>query len=209
MTWEKILATLRERGDRPWVLVDTADATTAGADGRSAEAVARLWPVRDELPGEVLLWVVDPGARSAAHRGRSVMLGTQRTPVSGQVVFSGEARFRARGRAYHGQEFSLGQTVVLAAGKLRIAISDAGALCADPAFYECMGLNPTTALAVHVKSMMAWRAGYDAPAECGLAFDGPGAASLNFARLPFTGARREMFPINPNPPQPLTLWQSN
>jgi microcystin degradation protein MlrC len=208
--WEEILATLRRRGSHPWILVDTADATTAGADGRSAEAVARLWPLRDELPGEVLLWVVDPAARAAVARGeRALRIGTQRVPVTGTVGFSGEARFRARGRAYHGQEFGLGPAVVLSAGQLRIAISDGGALCADPAFYECMGLQPADALAVQVKSLMGWRAGYEAPAESGLAFDGPGLASLNFARLPFTGPRRDLFPLNPAPAQPFSSWQSN
>ena len=208
--WEKIIATLRRRGPRPWMLVDTADATTGGAEGTSAEAVVRLWPLRHELPGEVLLWVVAPAARAAAERGtRSFPVGSQQAMVEGDVIFKGEANFRARGRAYTGMEFSLGPTVVVAAGCLRIVISDGGALCADPAFYESVGLAPDQALAVQVKSFMGWRAGYDAPAEVGLVFDGPGAASLNFARLPFTGPRRELFPLNPAPAEPISLWQSN
>ena len=210
LPWDKIIATLRRRGPRPWMLVDTADATTGGADGTSAEAVLRLWPHRNELPGEVLLWVVDPTACASALRGKpSLKLGIQRVAVIGEVIFKGEANFRARGRAYTGMEFSLGSTVVVAAGCLRIVISAGGALCADPAFYECVGLEPDKALAVQVKSFMGWRAGYDAPAEAGLAFDGPGSTSLNFARLPFTGSRRELFPLKPAPNEPITLWQSN
>ena len=42
------------------MLVDTADATAGGSPGHSAEALRRLLPLREELPGKVLLWVVDP-----------------------------------------------------------------------------------------------------------------------------------------------------
>ncbi|MDB6128529.1 MAG: hypothetical protein JWM35_2425 [Verrucomicrobia bacterium] len=209
-SWDDIRAKLRKRGARPWMLVDSADATTAGSSGSSAAAVVELWDERDTLPGEVLLWVVDAAACAAASRGETqLFLGVQKFPVEVSVVFRGEGKFRARGGAYTGQEFSMGDSVVLAAGKLRIVVSSAGALGADPAMYECVGLDPEKALAVQVKSLMGWRAGYGASAEQGLAFDGPGAASLDFARLPFTGARRELFPLHPSPPNPIVTWQSN
>jgi microcystin degradation protein MlrC len=209
-SWDEIRAALHKPGARPWMLVDSADATTAGSSGASAEAVAQLWAGRDEWPGEVLLWVVDAAACAGAERGEKLFrLGVQRFPVEAEVIFSGEGRFRARGGSYTGQEFSMGRAVVLAAGKLRILVSNGGVLGADPAIYECAGLAPEQALAVQVKSLMGWRSGYGAGAEQGLSFDGPGSASLNFARLPFTGARRELFPINPEPSNPIIAWQSN
>jgi microcystin degradation protein MlrC len=208
-SWDEIRATLRTRGARPWILVDSADATTGGSSGASAEAVAQLWAVRHELPGEVLLWVVDAAAHAAAMNGaRHFRLGLQGWAVDADVIHSGDGRYRARGRAYTGQEFSMGPAVVLQAGQLRIVVSSGAALGADPAFYECLGLRPDTALAVHVKSPMGWRAGYDATASQGLTFDGPGCTSLNFARLPYTGERRELFPICADPATPVTLWQS-
>ncbi len=208
-TWEEIFAALRRPATGgPWLLVDAADATTAGAAGTSAEAIVRLWPERESLPGDVLLWVVDPRAVAALRSGGSARVGVQSVPISGRVVFSGEGRYRARGAAYTGQEFSMGDAMVIAAGRLRIVVSAAGALCADPAFYEGVGLEPERAWAVQVKSLMGWRAGYGADAGRGLVFDGPGCASLDFARLPFTGERRELYPVNPSPAQPLSLWQS-
>ena len=209
-SWDDIRAKLRKPGSRPWMLVDSADATTAGSSGASAAAVVELWSGRNDWPGDVLLWVVDAKACAAAARGETkIVLGVQKFLVDAPVIFRGEGKFRARGGAYTGQEFSMGETVVLSAGKLRIVVSSAGALGADPAMYECVNLNPEKALAVQVKSLMGWRAGYAASAEQGLAFDGPGAASLNFARLPFTGARRELFPLNPAPSNPIVSWQSN
>lgn len=210
-TWDDIRTTLGARGARPWILVDTADATTAGSSGASADAIAQLWAGRHEWPGDILLTVVDPAASAAASRQSSgqFRLGLQGCTVDATVIFSGEGRYRARGRTYTGQEFSLGQTAVLAAGRLRIVVTSRGALAADPAFYECVGLHPDQALAVQVKSLMGWRAGYQAAASQGLAFDGPGHASLNFARLPFTGLRRELYPLTESPPRPITRWQSS
>jgi len=209
-SWDEIRATLRARGNRPWILVDSADATTGGSSGASAEAVQQLWDLRNELPGEVLLWVVDAEACAAAAQGaRQFRLGTQRCAVEADVIHAGEGCYRARGRAYTGQQFSMGPAVVLRAGQLRIVVSSRGALGADPAFYECVGLHPDTALAVHVKSLMGWRAGYDAPEAQGLIFDGPGCTALNFTRLAYTGKRRELYPISDSSPSPVSLWQSN
>ncbi|MBW7896733.1 MAG: M81 family metallopeptidase [Opitutaceae bacterium] len=196
-------------GTSPWFLVDTADATTGGAAGTSAEAVAQLWPHRHDLPGDVLLWVVDPAAVAAAQSGAThFQLGQQHFPIEAEIGFTGECRYRARGSAYTGQEFSSGAAAVLHSGRLRIAVTTQGALCADPAFYECLGLKPAAALAIHVKSLLGWQAGYGIAADRGLPFNGPGCTSLDFVRLPFTGARRELFPFTDPTPNSLTPWQS-
>ena len=209
LNWDAIIATLSGPPEKPWLLVDTADATTGGSDGTSAEAIAKLWPHRETLLGEVLLWVVDPEAVASAIDGATrLQLGTSRFPVDAEITFSGECRFRPRGRAYTGQEFSCGRAIVLKAGKLRIVVTEQGCLCADPAFYECLGLAPDAALAVQVKSHMGWQAGYKVGPERGLRFDGPGCTTLNFVRLPYTGARHELFPFNDSPANPVTLWQS-
>ncbi len=209
LAWETIISTLTTPGTHPWMLIDTADATTGGSPGDSAEAVAQLWPHRHELPGEVLLWVVDPTGVAAAKAGaREFRLGQQAFPLDAEVIFTGECRYRARGRSYTGQEFTSGAAAVLSAGQLRIVVTEHGSLCADPAFYECLGLQPTKALAVQVKSLMGWQASYDMGSERGLRFDGPGCTSLNFVRLPFTGTRRELFPLNVSPPNPFSIWQS-
>ncbi len=231
LDWESIITRLSQPTTHPWLLVDTADATTGGSDGTSVEAIEELWPHRESLPGEVYLWVVDPEAVSEAttqlalkpgvdkprpynapSRGvpcaRPFRLGASQFSVEAEIIFSGESRFRPRGLAYTGQEFSCGRAIVLAAGQLRIVVTEQGCLCADPAFYECLGLPPAQALAVQVKSHMGWQAGYEVGPERGLRFDGPGCTTLNFARLPFSGERRELFPFNPSPQNPISTWQS-
>lgn len=209
LTWPEITATLAQPAKAPWLLVDTADATTGGSGGHSAAAIVNLWPQRHDFSGDVLLWVVDPAAVSSALSGANTLtLGQQEFPILADSSFSGECRFTIRGQAYHGQEFSCGQAVVLRAGRLSIVVTEQGCLCADPAFYECLGLDPAAALAVQVKSLMGWQAGYEVGPERGLAFDGPGCTSLNFAQLPYSGPRRDLFPLNPSPSTPVELWQS-
>jgi microcystin degradation protein MlrC len=209
LDWSTITQRLSKPDGLPWMLVDTADATTGGSDGSSAEAIIQLWPHRHELAGEVLLWVVDPAAvRRAQTEETTFKLGQQEFEISAEVTSTGLCQFSPRGLAYQEQVFSCGEATVLSAGKLHIVITQEGCLCADPAFYECLGLSPSNALAVHVKSPTGWQAGYQVGAERGLKFDGPGCTSLNFARLPFTGPRRDLFPLNPEPPSPIKLWQS-
>lgn len=209
LDWSTIIQRLKEPDGQPWMLVDTADATTGGSDGSSAEAIIQLWPHRQELAGEVLLWVVDPAAVRSAQAGETILeLGKQKFEISAEVTSTGQCQFSPRGLSYQEQKFSCGEAAVLSAGKLRIVLTQEGCLCADPAFYECLGLSPSDALAVLVKSPTGWQAGYQVDAERGLKFDGPGCTSLNFARLPFTGPRHDLFPINPQPPTPIKLWQS-
>lgn len=209
LDWPDIIQRLQQPVAQPWLLVDTADATTGGSTGQSAEALAQLWLHRHDLPGPTLLWVVDPAAVKAARHDTSMLnVGEQIVPFSGELIFDGECRFTARGQAYTGQTFSCGESVVLRAGQIHLVLTSEGCLCADPAFYECVGLQPDTALAVQVKSHMGWQAGYNCGPERGLRFDGPGTTSLNFARLPYSANRRQLYPFTPNP-TPLPSWQSS
>lgn len=212
LSWNVILARLAIKPALPWILVDSGDTTTGGSTGRSAEALKQLLPHATALPGEVLLWVVDPAtvARARGQTSGVFQIGEPRVEWAAEVIYDGPGRYRARGLAYTGQEFSMGHTVVLSSGQLRLVVSSEPVLGADPALFECVGLSPDTALAVQVKSFTGWRAGFQAAGERGLVFDGPGCSSLVFSGLPFHAERRaNLFPLNENPPTPVTLWQSN
>jgi len=207
--WDEIRNQLKEKRSQPWLLVDSADATTGGSTGRSAEAVRELLPMANDMPGEIFLWVVDPAAVIAAERGdRCFSLGDQAIELSANVEWCGEGSYVARGRSYTGQTFSMGRAAVLSVGQLKIVVSTSPTFGSHPAFYECVNLSPNRALAVHVKSHMGWRAGFDADAGRGLIFDGPGCTTLNFARMPFR-SKPDLYPISPEPKKPIELWQSS
>ena len=206
--WPEILRNLRRKGPEPWVLVDTADATAGGSPGHSAEALRRLLPLREELPGKVLLWVVDPGTVDAARRG-ATRFTTGDPPVSweGRATWTGEGNYRARGGAYTGQAFSMGEAAVVESGQIQLVACSLPAITPDPAFYECAGLQPDAALAVMAKSMTGWMAAFCAGWERGMLFDGPGVCTLDFASLPFTGSGRRLWPVDPDPASPVAIWE--
>ena len=208
--WPTIVETLKRKHDQPRILVDTADATSGGSPGHSAEALRQLLPCRDDLSGKVLLWVVDPNTVKAAHQGASrFTTGDPQVEWEGRVLWTGEGNYRARGKAYTGQAFSMGDAAVIESGQLQLVACSYPALTPDPAFYECVGLHPDDALAVQAKSMTGWMAAFDAGWERGLLFDGPGACSLNLAAIPFTGSGKGLFPVNPEPDNPIQIWEAN
>ena len=205
--WPTIIATLKRGDDRPRVLVDAADATSGGSPGTSAEALRQLLPVQDELPGKVLLWVVCPATVEAAANGATRFItGDPSVEWEGTVLWTGEGNYRARGKAYTGLGFSMGQAAVIESGQLQVVACTLPALTPDLAFYECVGLRPNDALAMQAKSMIGWMAGFEMDWDRGLPFDGPGACSLNFAKTVFAGPAKELFPMNPEPKNPLEIW---
>ena len=205
--WDSILPRLKEKKDNSWILVDTADATSGGSAGHSVEALRRLLPHKDALPGRVLLWVVDPATVAAAREGaRLFRTGHPAVEWCGTVLFTGEGQYRARGKTYTGQTFSMGESAVIESGQLQVVACSYPALVSDPAFFECVGLEPDSALAVQAKSIAGWMAGYEADWERGLLFDGPGSTTLDLASLPFEGSARGLFPIHPQPEKPIELW---
>ena len=210
LDWDTIRARLDEAPPaarhEPWVLVDTADATTGGSEGRSAEALRQLLPCADRLRAPTLLWVVDPESVELANRGaQQFRLGRPAVELDAEVVFTGEGRFTSSGQLYPGLNFSMCGAAVLKHGNLRVVVSREPLAVVDHAFYACVGLDSRAALAVQSKSIQSWRAGFVCDPSRGLYFDGPGCTSLNFRTLPFKGEARGLFPMSVEPQDPIVL----
>ncbi|MBL4575322.1 MAG: MlrC C-terminal domain-containing protein [Opitutaceae bacterium] len=199
---------LTSTSSKPWFLVDTADATTGGATGTSSEALHQLLPFKDTLPGLVYLWTVDPDTVSRAKAGaKNFQTGQPACNWEADILQTGPSLFKPRGSGYTGMTFDLGESAVLSSGQIRLVVTSKPCLVADPAFFENQNLDPNQALAIQVKSFKGWQAGYGETADRGLYFDGPGATSLQFTHLPYTGVNRNLFPITEKPTKPIELWE--
>lgn len=209
MPTDEILCKLHQKRPEPWVLVDTADATTGGSTGRSTFILELLLPHADSFAAPVLLQVVDPEAVDRAEAGETrFSLGDGQVAFEAQSVRISEGRGTIRAPGYRGSHFSLGGAAVLKRGELHLVVTRQSANATiDPAFYECVGLEPNRALAVQVKSLTGWMAGYGGDRSRGLFVDGTGATSLHFASLPFRDANRHIYPIQQEVDHPVELWQ--
>jgi microcystin degradation protein MlrC len=202
VSMDHILERLQVKGGKPWILADTADAVTGGAAGRGAFVLKSFLPHAHSFPGPVLLQVVDSAAVDAAQAGARIFkLGEQEVPFAPDQVRMAEGRGMMQDIGHRGVQFTLGGAAVMTQGRITVVVCRAASMgTTSPDFYACVGLQPDDALAVQVKSLTGWMAGYAAPSSQGLLVDGPGTTSLNFAQLPFGKGNRKLFPIGPGIP---------
>jgi microcystin degradation protein MlrC len=189
------------------VFADSADSTGSGSPGDSTAILAGL--LRSDLTRPAFLTVVDPEAVAIALKAG---VGAQITlPIGGKIdhifnrpvevtakvvkLFS-DGKFRMSGPAFTGLDIAMGGTAVLEAGQVKILLTERRVWTNDPALYRAVGLEPTQAQIVVVKSPNLFRASYEPIASRIIIVDGPGASTSNYARLPFTRIPRPIFPLD-------------
>jgi microcystin degradation protein MlrC len=191
---------------RPVVLADSADSTGSGAPGDSTAILARL--LDRQVSCRVLLPIVDKEAVQAAFAagqratlrltlgGKIDPLYSRPVPLEAQVEWLGEATFRFKGPVFTGQELAMGPVAVLRVRDIFILASQRPTWTVDPEMYRSVGLEPTEAQIVVVKSPNQFRAGYEPIAHEILVVDAPGRASANLRNLPFQRLSRPFYPFD-------------
>jgi microcystin degradation protein MlrC len=103
-----------------------------------------------------------------------------------------------------GQSLDLGPTAALDLGGITVVVGSRRKQCADPVFFEMMGLDIGKAGTVVVKSRGHFRAGFDEffKPEQVYEVDTGGLTSPNLDRIPFKGLPRPVFPLDPE-----TQWR--
>lgn len=193
--------------DGPVILADSADGTASGSPGDSTAILHAL--LQAPLRGPALLTVVDPDAVSAAHRaglGAAVTLSVggkidhifnKPVDVTAKVTrLISDGRFRLDGPAFTGLDCNMGRVAILSAGEVKIVLMERATWTHDPAMYRAVGLEPTTAQIVVVKSPNLFRAAYAQIARAIILVDGPGTSSSNFSRLPYRRIPRPLYPLD-------------
>lgn len=205
---EAAVAAARASRVRPFLLAQSADAPTAGASGDSPALIEPLAALAPDLVSYVT--AADPAAVEQCHRaGMGAEVTVQagaglddrwHPPVSvtGVVIGAGAGSYRLEGVGFHGMEVSMGRYATLAAGNLRLLLSERPAWTADPATFRFVGLPPEQADVIVVKSCSDFRPNFPT-SSCAITVDVPGAASPRLERLTFHRAPRPMWPLDEFP----------
>jgi microcystin degradation protein MlrC len=198
----------------PVVLSHSADGPGSGSAGDSPAVLAafvrrgldRPAAAGTPLDRPCLFTVVDPAAASAAAAAGvgstldlSVGAGidprwTPPVRLHARVDWAGEGSFTFKGPSYTGSQARMGRTGVLAAGRLRVVVTEHAVPTIDPELYRSVGLEPREAQAVVVKSPNMFRAGYAPIAREMIVVDAPGASSPNLRSLPFRRLSHPLYP---------------
>lgn len=192
--------------ERPVVLSDCADGTGAGSPGDATAVVAAL--LAADLDGPAYCCIRDPEAARIAiiagvgatvdleAGGKLDNIYNQPIRLRGEVIFAGPASFRFQGEGYTGVQMDMGDCAVVRIAHVSVALLGGAVFTVDPAMYRAVGLEPTDARFVVVKSHIQFRAGYKGIAKEIILLDSPGMSSDHLSSLPFTKLPRPFFPFD-------------
>ena len=193
---------------QPVILADVADNPGGGASGNTTYILEGL--VKGGAKGAILGVFNDPAlANEALQVGegasfRAVFNREESPPFSRRfeadatVVRIRDGDCVGRRGFYAGRRLNLGTTALLDLGGVQVVVISIRTQCADPVFFEMMGIDIAEARSVVVKSRGHFRAGFDeffAPEQV-IEVDAPGLSFPVLSRFDFKHLPRPVFPID-------------
>ena len=154
--------------------------------------------VAADVPGTLagVMWDPDAAARShSAGEGATVelALGARtgfpgETPLAGRfrVEAVGDGRFTGTGPFYRGGRFELGPMALVSTGHTRIVVASRKQQAADQAMFRHLGVEPSGACVLMLKSSVHFRADFGPIAGRIVLVEAPGPNPADPAVLPFT-----------------------
>ncbi len=161
---------LAQSATRPIVIADTQDNPGAGAPGDTVGMLEAL--VAANVPDAVFGLLCDPAAADAAHRlgvgssadfalgARSGMRGQK--PFEGRFTVEavGDGKVTGTGPFYRGTHMQLGPMACLRLDGVRVAVASRKQQAADRAMLRHVGVEPTSAKILVLKSSVHFRADF-------------------------------------------------
>ncbi len=190
------------------IFADVADNPGGGGGGNTTWILRALHEAKAR--GVLLGVFIDAGLAAEAHRRGvgarfdAVFNGTAETEYAkrfaapARVTSLHDGRFVGRRGIYQGGTIEFGPTAALDLGGIAVVVGTHRNQCADPVFFEAMGLDIGKARIVVVKSRGHFRAGFDeffAP-ERVIEVDCPGLTSPILQRFPFKRLPRPVIPLD-------------
>ena len=191
----------------PVVIADGSDSVNSGAPGDSTHLLRAM--LGQSLGGPAFVTVVDPGAVAKALAagideevtlqvgGKRDRVFRQPVSVTGRVTRISNGRFTIGGHL--GSDIDMGRTVVLETGDVRLVLSEKVGAGHDPMVYRHLGLEPTQAKIVVVKTPVGFRLAYGSISRAAILADCPGLSPSDLRILDYTRAPRPIFPLDDLP----------
>jgi microcystin degradation protein MlrC len=200
---------------RPSVIfADSGDNPGGGGGGNTIDLLKALHEAR--ASGVIVGLFIDAELAAEAHRlGEGARFQAvfnragegpyaQRFVLEATVAKLHDGNCVGRRGLYAGRSVPLGPTARLDIEGISVVVATERRQCADPVFFEMMGLDVGRARTVVVKSRGHFRAGFDEffPPERVYEVDTPGVTSPVLERIAFKRLPRPVFPLDPE-----TVWQ--
>ncbi|MCX2721162.1 MlrC C-terminal domain-containing protein [Roseibium salinum] len=153
--------------------------------------MTRLWPQRPPNSGRAR-------ASRRSSIGSSRISFSRRFVAEARVLCIRDGDCVGRRGFYAGRRMNLGRSVLLDLGGIQVVVISIRNQCADPIFFEMMGIDIGAARAAVVKSRGHFRAGFDefyGPDQV-IEVDVPGLTSPILNRFDFRNFRRPIFPLD-------------
>lgn len=190
---------------KPYVLVDSADSTNAGACGDSAAVLERIIALDSDIKAGIFL-----SDRDAAEHAFEVGVGNTATftlgakiapEMSKPVTVKAKVRslhdgiYEQEGPAMRGWINNIGKTAVLAVKNAEVLVTENLLGPGDLQLYRHHGIEPAMKQLIAVKACSSYKAGYLPIAEKAIEADTPGSATANLLSLPFKKLPERFYPM--------------
>jgi microcystin degradation protein MlrC len=185
---------------RPFILADTQDNPGAGGNSDSVDLLESLVSLRAE--GAVFANLYDPETARIAHevglhgsfeRGIGAWCGSpglEKFRGRFKVLTLGDGSFKATGPFYRGNHMQLGPMALLGIGGSRIVVTSRKQQAADQAMLRHLGVEPTEAKILALKSSVHFRADFQPIAEEILIVAAAGDNPVDNRALPYRHLRK-------------------
>src|SRR5437763_55413 len=207
---QKALAVARDPSLEPLAFADVADNPGGGGRGNTMFLLRAF--AEAGVKGTLFGVIYDPPLAAEAHRHGLHYHFDAHFNLDETTKFSEPWHAPARVAALHdgdcvgrrgiyaGTRLALGQCAALAIGGITVVVVSYRVQCADPVFFEMMGLDIGKARAVVVKSRGHFRGGFDefyGPDQI-VEVDLPGLTSPMLSRFEWTRLPRPVIPLDDN-----------
>jgi microcystin degradation protein MlrC len=190
------------------IFADVADNPGGGAGGNTTFLLQAFHEAK--VRGALLGVFIDAALAREAHRrgvgarfeevfnGAGETEYAKRFAAPARVAALHDGRFVGRRGIFRGATVEFGPCAALDLGGLAIVVGSQRQQCADPVFFEALGLDIAKARGVVVKSRGHFRAGFDEffPPERVIEVDCPGLTSPILSRFPFKRLPRPSIPLD-------------